>query len=497
MSEEIRRLHVNLLLEKIQVWMRKIDYLREDIPNNGGNYILYVQDNVEKLDNLSRQIKILRNEFIFLRDNHHDLEQWQEDYFFSRQTYNQLSADCEEIFLLSSSTFRTKQLFPVNWVLQAQADQRYQFSISQEFGTTVAKIGITPGGSRTEALAAALEYSFMHVDNLDFVDLSHNELDDLAIQLLANALRGLAGYEHIPLVRCEVLILSHNSISKKGLKILLEALTVHPSDKQILLNNNLIFFDLDFFNDVVIPVSRQARLINLDLTMNFIPKGYMFLEDSIYIYYPRERMPLKLSACGFPIDSHVAIESIFADRSREYCHLRSLLGKDVPGVNSLVAAIDENNAEPEIGIGFGVIGLFANRATIPLFREHAYLMLEGISEFGQRYLIRGDLYSRRNKAVHIVISQCSPQDFLRFTRDIRCRTGTFGRADLKACLDKMYASRSEQGFYGYARHPSGRSTLNCLTWAARMLETIGINIDGWIPSLTVRRKQRRTIFPGP
>jgi hypothetical protein len=154
-----------------------------------------------------------------------------------------------------------------------------------------------------------------------------------------------------------------------------------------------------------------------------------------------------------------------------------------------VASQDPNCAPKNISRQHGAIGLFANRTWRPN-KEHAFLVIEGVAKYGQRYLIRSDLYVR-DGAVIIQAFQYSPQAFLKDTNNDakHCRAGLFEQEKIKRVLDKICEFQMQAGFHNYALMSDSESnTVNCISWCIRMLnEATETNLDGWIPSLVVAR----------
>lgn len=497
------KIHLNDFLLALGGWQERIDKLITDANSTLDRYNVYIHREITTLRSLGVEIAIYADKINRLLSTA-PTEEININNLIER--YEALKKRYEELIALADSSYQLKHVFPStdnNWKLKISGED-FDLYIDQEVSQTAVKIKIrSSAASRTEALKKALDSAFQTIDELDYIDLSDNKLEDSAIQLLSNAINRKSGYEHIKLPQCEVLVLSNNLISKEGLDILLEDSATHKTYKHILLNDNHIDFDLDFFKMVIIPKSKQAELITLDLTMNFIPKGHMLYDKNIRLYYRKERIETHLTNKGIKPEERTYIKSVLSTHGIENC-LRSFSAKNLPKptTNSLVVAQEPNNQENAIDINWGAIGLFANKTAVPLIGEHAYLMVEGVSGFGQRYLIRGDLfYNVADKSTHIRVSQCSPQEFLKFAKNGKktyCRTGIFKRKDIKDVLNKICTSHLQESYLNYAIYSGTNGyAINCITWAVAMLKEViqnGDHLRGWTPTGIVKRNDSCNIL---
>lgn len=465
------------LEQESKTWLSQIKELLFNIANSSRNYNnIYFQENRDELTAFINEIEEYQRCLGVLLIG----TPKQESFYLAKSTHEFLKHKYENIISLSHSNFRVKLVAPFNqnnWRLE-QVNQQFRLHIGPE-GTTAAKIQLLGELVRPETLATALQAAFRLVPKMDYIDLSNSKLDDLSIQLLANAISGIDHYQEIPLHQCEVILLSNNKISKDGLRILLEALEKKPEGRHVILDNNLIDFDIVFCDRIVIQKSRKAQLVNLDLSMNFIPRGYMFYKDNIRIYYQEDKMARELEACNIDREKMTYIEKIFSSK-------QTILNSFIRVTGSLLASLRDSRCDDNtIDYNSGVIGLFANRTTIPFIGEHAYLIVEGVSKFGQRYLIRGDLYAQDDNKVTIRVSQCSPQDFFKFSGEgekVYCRIGQFYREEIEAIIRKICESHFRENFFNYDIHG-----FNCITWAIdRLREATGIDMDGWHPAAVVR-----------
>ncbi len=506
--EKFIKLFLELLLEDIGSWLTKLNKLQLEIPVlNEEKYNLYARNNkLEKLINDLTEFLGLLNEMKTMID----LQPNMEDLLLMREYVNSASKYHQELqkrFLQNriflSREYRAKLVFPIpkdSWARQdSHSNEKYSILTVNEGNSTVGKIELNKNyKTNYYALFSALEEIFGCIEGLDYLDLSGNELDDVAIQLLVNAINQQDDtYRNISLSKCEVLILSCNLITKNGMEILLKALYKKPSIRQLLLNNNHIHFDFVFFRETLIrrydTDNGSNKLVNVDLSLNFIPEGYLFTEyfrnRNVYIYHSEDELMRKLSQLDKLGDKDCIKKCLFSDRNGKL-PLRSLCHEEYV-TDSLVASQDSGNRSREISYTCGVIGLFAVKPRHAFFGEHAYLMVEGISEFGQRFLIRGDLFSDSAGKVLIQITHCPPKDFLEFTgngENIYCRTGRFNREEINKVLAEMCRSRDTQDFMNYSIIPNeDLNTHNCLSWAARMLKRVVAFDAGFCPSRSVRR----------
>lgn len=485
-------IYIAQLLDQVDAWIKNLQELLNDINQNPQQYNSYLQVKIPRFLSQLTQYKNHLSQVSTLESLPTD--EVAEACANIGKINLQLNNMYEKIMALSHTFCIDKTMFTYGsknntWSV---VEQNNKWRLLRILNKNMIKIEILASepSEKLTVLVASLSSALQSMPQLDYIDLSGNQLDDVAMQFLANTIEDDNYQIRLP-KNLEVLILSKNHISSEGLEILLTAFVTCPLERHVLLDHNRIDFDNIFFNHTLVPKVPHTHLVNLDLTMNFISKGYMFYKDNIRLYYYKNVMEMKLK---FPDRGlNPAMRTYIAEylSNPDNC-LRSMSAEKAQSIISLIASIDPRNTEREIDFKFGMIGLFAKKTIFPWTGEHAYIMVEGISKFGQRYLVRGDLYTPNGNVVSIRISQCSPQDFLRFISNreefVHCKTGRFEYEIIQQVLKKMCSSRSQQGFYSYSIRPNTDGNgVNCLTWATQnILRGIIPNIEGWIPSITVR-----------
>jgi len=314
--------------------------------------------------------------------------------------------------------------------------------------------------------------------NLQYLDLSENALDDLSALTIAHFLQEFPHELH-------TLHLSHNRITSEGLEFILKALVKKPSIQFLFLDNNYIDFERYFCEEILEPSVKKAGLKHLDLSMNFICEGEALQEVGI-----RGR-PIRIVR-----DPRKPAHKI-EEKRQYYCKqllenpssiTKSYPAKSSQSVRSILEPrekLDENS---------GIVSLFAFKTVLPPLGEHAFLAVEGIHDFGQRFIIMGDLFAI-GKEVMISIAHCSPQEYLDRTsnREVWSQSACKSKEIIKKLISEMIESRSNQDFYHYRLLPNFKDdgVFNCYNWAKKILKSIGIDIpDGVVPSWILGKGER-------
>jgi len=330
----------------------------------------------------------------------------------------------------------------------------------------------------------ALESALAACKRYQDIDLSHDHLGDKAVVLIC-----------LYLAKCSklsILRLSHNRITKKDLVFLLKACAKHPTIKQLLLDNNEISFDAHFAENRLMPLIRETQLGNVDLSLNYIHKGAAQPElgangrPVIVVYNKDDRK-------RYYRDKHDYCQTLFFTNpqlhSSVLCAVRSVIDPSMQ--------IDQAN---------GMIGLFAYKTNASLWNlggffgsgEHAFIVMEGVHRFGQRFLLMGDLYSVGRSGVMIQVCRVTPAEFRNRTIELKgvyVKKAPASKKQLQQLKSVMLASKDEQEFLSYVARPNPDKVNehSCLSWALRMLWKAEIISDNqastWIPSWEVGNEQ--------
>jgi len=317
-----------------------------------------------------------------------------------------------------------------------------------------------------KVLYQALSLCDQHVQ---YLDLSENALDDLSALSVAQFLQESHHELH-------TLRLSHNHITAEGLEFILKALVRKPSIQFLFFDNNYIDFERYFCEKILETSVEKAGLKHLDLSMNFIHEDETFQEvglggrliktvpdkaDTKRENYCREIFKQASSAIkSYPAKSSQLVRSILEPRER----------------------LDESS---------GIISLFAFKTALPPFREHAFLAVEGIHDFGQRFIIMGDIFAT-DEGVMISVAYCSPQEYLDRTGNrerVWSRSVCKPKADIEKLISVMLESRAKQNIHRYQLLPSfEESTNNCLKWAIGVLKKVRAERGGSMPSWDITKE---------
>jgi len=506
----IQKFHLTQMCKRAETLKDGVKILCENIVSQPQNYNPVLHYITEKLENLQKKIQedidglsmLIEYEYEYEEQNYKDFEKLS-NMFKSDSSLTVYEHSFTSYVALSQPYLKDKCVFPIptTWTQCENFDSYQLLSINR-----AAKIELS-GAFSSEILARALRKAFISITDLDYIDLSRNKLDDSAMQLLANALNDSHGFQSAPLPlksTCEVLILSRNNISKKGLDILLEALSKHPLERHVLLDNNFIDFDEGFFKKTVLEKSLSAKLVTLDLAMNFIPRGYMFYRDNKRIFYSKDDARAAFGMIG-PQDgsSLTSMQEVFLHEKQPNPSCSCSYSRLITNQDSVMSLILQHSDWPEptkaINLNLGAIGLFAKKPK-NLLDEHAFLVVEGISKFGQRYLIRADLYATPEKKIVIRIIQCSPQDFLEYishdSEKLFCNVAKLKREKIKLALEKICMKGCQADFSTYKAWRPKNNAVNCITWLRDeilMPDVLDVSVaEGWRPSDVVGQTSRPT-----
>jgi hypothetical protein len=283
--------------------------------------------------------------------------------------------------------------------------------------------------------------------NCDYIDLCDNQLkgEDLLGLLCSTGLQSL-------LPKIEVLVLSNNAVDGSALFSLLDLLIQHSKKKQILLDRNMIDLDNEACNTLQRYIEKPCLAI-LDLSMNFIPKGYMIENEGMRIYFRKNQMLDEMHKRHVNGESRTHIKDKFLDPSN--------IVRSIPqAVNSLLI-------DCSIDITNGIIGLY--KINIGDDTQQVSFFVEGIRRrFAQRYIIRGDLTLESTHTSSLRMFQISPQELLRFKNEnqhLDFRIGRFSRNKIKEVLTKIC---QPQLLYSYDK------SIELMVFAFNILRAVGI-----------------------
>lgn len=399
----------------------------------------------------------------------HQLKAQGYPYVNSDRYYSQLKPDLNQVFYIT------------DWQIAFQEEKSYLLLRSQQFKAVKIQLLIEQVKKITSVLSLALKKCFNIFKDINYLDLSDNNLGDLHMNLLASALQSEAGFEQVPLYQCNVLILSNNQISKNGLEILLEALVKKPSIKQLQMNHNYIDCSYLYLQDIVRPQIEKSNLVKLNLKFNFIPKGELTEENNIRLYANKD--PLEKSPRPLRTLSKVTFFQPPISVSYYNAEIKVSTPPILMQVSSLLASFDQNNPNKKLIISQGIMGILIkrNRSTS---EEHTYIILEGVSKFGQRYLILGDLFFKsRSEVITVQISQYTPQDFLSFINqsdNVFFKSALFTRKEMKRILKSLCNFRDKKGEFNSSLYSNAENntSFHC---ALEILKAAGIEkeIEDW------------------
>lgn len=394
------------------------------------------------------------------------------------------------------SDFFNKLFFPNTWpIIFSTNEEAYQLSCSLQFNAVKIKLLQKQNAYQQDVnavLANALTKSFKLVKAVDYLDLSDNGLDDRSMNFLASALQNLPGFEKMPLFKCKVLVLSNNYVGKEGLKTLLEAIAKKPSIKQILLNHNYIDCNYNFLKNIITPCLEKAGVVHLDLMLNFIPKGDLLEIDNKRPYHEPNKLAHKLNNPSYRIHNKVTFFTPMLQVSSYDEERKASVEYSQTQATSLITSFDVHNDTKIININHGIIGLML-RKNPSLTRELVYLVIEGISKFGQRYILRGDLFAAHDGTIKVNLSHCTPQEFLNFTncgKDVFFKSLLASRVEIKRVIKKIIDYHDKQSSFNSHLGSTNKNNYNCLSWAIKLLEEAGVEkeVRSWLPPCEVTQE---------
>lgn len=386
---------------------------------------------------------------------------------------------------------------PITAILPAGFSAKtYTFSLLQQLQQ--------PSQLKPQLIGKSEEDKLQQLDEL-LSTLSHcYDLDLSGQQFSDSVLFRLLGHPAL-CQQLEILRLSHNHLTQKSLLKLLSCLTsVFPKLKQLLLDNNWITFDATIADLLVKPALNRASIQNIDLSMNYIARGVIL--DGIHANGKTQIMLYGYKTwCGDRLPDYAIEERRKKPNDpteripKETC--KQLFFQDSK-VNSIYLASVSSCLAPHteftITPNQGVVGLFANKP----FRkqsifssargEHAFLILEGMHKFNQRYLIRADLFADKANKIFIQICYLTPEELYQCTKElsvVNCKIVQVQQETLKCLRNEITAFRDKQDAYSYSATPRRNNQYSCISWAVEMLEKVGIMKDGkvnhWLPSSEV------------
>lgn len=382
-----------------------------------------------------------------------------------------------------------EQAFAINdWqALPLQNHKTYQLLISHRYKAVKICLLLEPEKPRekkiNKTLTQALSNCFKLLKKINYLDLSDNSLDDASMEVLAAAIQGQIEFEQIPLYQCNVLILTNNQITKQGLRTLLDALVKKPSIKQLQLNHNYIDCSYAYLKNIISFQVEKAKLVKLGLKFNFIPKGILDEEDRIRFYSTKAQANWNLIEQKKRIKNKITFFHPPISVSNYEPETKVSTPPFIVKVSSLIASIDKDNFHKKFDIEHGMMGLFIKKSCSSS-AEQAYLFIEGILKFGQRYLICCNLSIQSHNAIHIQVTQYTPQDFIKFTHqeeNIFLKSGLFMRKNIKKVINTMMQFCHEEMFYDQAILFNNSDDMNCLKWVMELLRVAGIGeeIKSW------------------
>lgn len=309
-----------------------------------------------------------------------------------------------------------------------------------------------------------------------YLDLSNNKLNDDSIAVITNY------FPQLP--ELQGLVLDNNQITEVSLDLLFNKLKTTRIHK-LSLANNRIAASVELFKGHILTCLDQ-QLDFLDLSMNAILPGYVCCNSHGDRIVLREE---DRKSDFFRTHSELkepGKETLWQEESK-FCkdHLTThpLLYSELPGPMSESILCADPLSLPHRDIGKQLIseyGIVTLIRTGTLQNQHVFLILERLTDYGQREIIRADL-CQHNGNVKIFIRYHSPQqllDKLQPVHDQRELSYRMARADqeqIRALLTTIFRTQDGQQFERYEMLPLGRtSATNCLKWAVDKLAEAGI-----------------------
>jgi len=307
------------------------------------------------------------------------------------------------------------------------------------------------------------------------LDLSGNTLNDRDALCIAQFLQ-------VSSHKLETLRLSHNRITSEGLELILNACAKKHTVQSLFLDHNQIDFERHFCETVLQLSVLKTNLKHLDLSMNFIYEGEVLEDKGI------AGTPVKI------VRDEKAPEHKLTKEKAQYCKL-FFQNSPIVKSNCLSQPLQSIlNPEKMIDRDCGMVSLLAFKTTLPPFGEHAFLGIEGIHDFGQRYIMMAELFETP-KGIKVYLTYCSPQEYLYRTKDgekVHGRSARIEIGKINQLKEEILTSRSYEEFGNYALVPGNRQGVyNCFTWAVKILGSIGIKMEvGWFPSQAVKQNSQ-------
>ncbi|CAM4452012.1 MAG: hypothetical protein LEGION0398_MBIBDBAK_00764 [Legionellaceae bacterium] len=326
---------------------------------------------------------------------------------------------------------------------------------------------------RKKALNEALGFC---IDASD-IDISDNGLIDEDIETILTVLSKQTRNSAINVLR-----LSNNKITDTGLKILLNW---GKGPKQLLLDGNYIYRLPSVIKELEKDI-KNPQLQNIDISGNYLPR-WMYPQ----VNETRGTTVEVSQKNTLPSDDGYNYPKTFFQASSFYTSQllikKSLLSNyDIDEDNCVIALYacknESSSRESNSFFDINISRMFGG--------EHAFLVMEGLHKFGQRYLLMADLYSPDGKKINIQLCYVSPSDIKKRTQDftgVFQKTAKITKEQSKKLREVMLNFRNTQGLSTYATFPKENSNqYNCLTWILTMLYKSEIidspKENSWIPS---------------
>jgi hypothetical protein len=316
--------------------------------------------------------------------------------------------------------------------------------------------------------------------DIEEIDLSKNSLTDDDIErviALSNDFKKVCNFD-----------LSYNFITEAGLNFLMryfekksesykqsspktakEESPTRLTKLTINLTYNYIHFDVQYLQKTLSPWLAKNPVI-LHLGMNFIAKGALqgnlVESEGTLIAYLRQQHHVKTpeQAKKYP----------FFSEQIDFLRIENASAKSI---------ISSKYYIHKDGKEAAVVGLFAyDTGSLPLFnlhKEHAFLIIEGMHDFGQRYIMRADLYKENRKTDRIKIRYIylSPQEYCALAEkneECKPRFLQVSKEEVIKLHDEIINFRRKEESFHFEMIPKKTNEFNCLTWAYHMLEQAGI-----------------------
>ncbi|MBN8828098.1 MAG: pentapeptide repeat-containing protein [Sphingobacteriia bacterium] len=293
-----------------------------------------------------------------------------------------------------------------------------------------------------------------YINNIEVLDLSYNNLSDNTFEFLLN---NLARFNNL-----KILLLNNNNITNSGLGRLIEKLrniNTCPNLEFISLAQNQIFCTHESINTLEICVNARNNLKYIDISMNFIMRG-------------NENCPIENSLRNnIP---HIAYNYTKYFDSNNYNNKNKFYLPNTKFISYKSNVYSLLRPTTLLTTDNAVSGLYVYRG-LPT-AQHASMLIEALSDYGQRYILKADLYCDPDtKEMFIKFRYFSPEELPDFKSRTGSKTVEISKSKLKELKSNILESQRTITAYTYSAIPTvSKNQHNCATWLKEMWVKLGL-----------------------